>query len=64
VELCVFLMENNNLVWEYTGGLAFGSLNGADASRPSTMMLGNAGLWRLDAFIGGKFFGSIFVEVK
>jgi signal peptidase I len=58
------LMENNNLVWEYTGGLSVGSLNGADASCPSTMMLGDAGLWRLDAFIGGKFFGSIFVEVK
>jgi hypothetical protein len=58
------LIENNNLVWEYTDGLAVGSLNGADASRPSMMMLADTGLFRLDAFIGGKFFGSIFVEAK
>jgi hypothetical protein len=37
------LMENNNLVWEYAGGLAVGSLNGEDTSLPSTMMLGDAG---------------------
>jgi signal peptidase I len=58
------LMLYGNLVWEYPSGPGIGALNGADASLPSTLMLGSPGIWRLDAFIGGHFFGSIFVEVN
>jgi signal peptidase I len=58
------LMTNGSMVWEYGAGPVVSSLNGADASLPSMMMLEDPGLWRLDAFISGRFFGSIFVEVK
>jgi signal peptidase I len=58
------LTLNGSTVWEYTGGPSVEAMNGADASLPSSMMLGDPGLWRLDAFIGGNFFGSIYVEVK
>jgi len=37
--------------------------NGADGHTPSLMSLPSPGLWRLDAYIGKKHFGSIIVEV-
>jgi hypothetical protein len=40
-----------------------GANNGADAHNPSQMSLPSPGLWRLDAYIGEKLFGSVVVEV-
>lgn len=40
-----------------------GPNNGADGHSPSLMTLPSTGLWRLDAYIGEKLFGSIIVEV-
>ncbi|MFD1953003.1 hypothetical protein ACFSL6_02130 [Paenibacillus thailandensis] len=40
-----------------------GAINGADAHHPSVMALPSAGLWRLDAYIGEKFYGSVVVEI-
>jgi hypothetical protein len=40
-----------------------GPNNGADGCVPSNMALPSPGLWRLDAYIGQKLFGSIIVEV-
>ncbi len=40
-----------------------GALNGADAHTPSLMSLPKSGMWKLDAFIGDRLFGSVFVEV-
>jgi hypothetical protein len=44
------------------GGLA-GPNNGADAHMPSTMSLPTSGLWRLNAYIGEKYFGSVVMKV-
>ncbi len=41
-----------------------GPNNGADAHIPSLMSLPSPGLWRLDAYIGEKIFGSIIVQVQ
>ena len=40
-----------------------GSNNGADHHVPSIMSLPKTGMWKLDAYIGEKLFGSIFVNV-
>lgn len=40
-----------------------GSNNGADQHVPSHMSLPESGMWKLDAFIGEKLFGSVFVKV-
>jgi hypothetical protein len=40
-----------------------GPNNGADGHVPSFMTLPSTGLWRLDAYIGEKLFGSIIVQV-
>jgi hypothetical protein len=50
-------------VWEYDD-LLWGSNNGADAHLPTNMELPTSGLWKLDAYLGGKFKGSIIVDVK
>jgi hypothetical protein len=41
-----------------------GAHNSANAHTPSMIMLPTAGLWRLDAYIGGTLFGTIIVEVQ
>ncbi|WP_409346475.1 DUF4871 domain-containing protein [Paenibacillus sp. MBLB4367] len=41
-----------------------GALNGADASVVSSLTMPEKGLWRLMAYIDGKLFGSVVVEVK
>ncbi|RED51107.1 DUF4871 domain-containing protein [Cohnella lupini] len=46
-----------------SSGRVGGPINGADASIVSSMSLPSTGLWRLDAYLGEKLFGSIVVEV-
>ncbi|WP_027409839.1 hypothetical protein [Anoxybacteroides tepidamans] len=40
-----------------------GPHNGADRHVPSTMSLPESGMWRLDAYIGDKLFGSVYIKV-
>ena len=40
-----------------------GPNNGADQHAPSMMSLPKPGLWKLDAYIGEKLFGSVFITV-
>ena len=40
-----------------------GPNNGADQHVPSNMSLPSKGIWKLDAYIGDKLFGTIFVKV-
>jgi hypothetical protein len=56
------LFNANGFVWEYDS--LMGRNNGADAHLPSNMELPSSGLWRLDAYLGGKLKGSIIVDVK
>ncbi|MFC4408955.1 hypothetical protein ACFOZY_00755 [Chungangia koreensis] len=37
--------------------------NGADQHFPTNMMLPKSGLWKLDAYIGERLFGSVYVKV-
>lgn len=37
--------------------------NGADNHIPTNMTLPKSGVWKLDAYIGNRLFGSVFVEV-
>jgi len=61
------LIENagtpqEGLVWEYdTLG---GPNNGADAHRPSNLVLPSSGLWKLNAYLGEKLKGTIIINVK
>ncbi|RED55087.1 DUF4871 domain-containing protein [Cohnella lupini] len=50
------------LVFNALGGIGQPN-NGADGHKPSSMSLPSPGLWRLDAYVGEKLFGSIVVEV-
>jgi hypothetical protein len=54
--------SQERLVWEYDS--ITGPNNGADAHRPSNLMLPSSGLWRLDSYLGGKSLGSIIVNVQ
>lgn len=40
-----------------------GPNNGADRHIPSSMSLPESGMWKLDAYIGDKLFGTIYVKV-
>jgi hypothetical protein len=51
------------MVWEYDVSPG-GPNNGADAHIPSNLSLPTSGLWKLDAYLGGKLKGSIIVDVK
>ncbi|KIL42259.1 hypothetical protein SD70_01615 [Gordoniibacillus kamchatkensis] len=51
------------MVWEYDMPPA-GPNNGADAHIPSSLKIPSGGLWRIDAYLGGKLKGSIVVDVK
>jgi hypothetical protein len=53
---------DKKLVWEYSE--LGGPNNGADAHIPSGMELPHPGKWSLDAYLGGKLFGSIVVDVS
>lgn len=41
-----------------------GPNNGADAHAPSSLMLPDPGLWRLNAYVNDDLFASVFVNVK
>ena len=41
-----------------------GPNNGADAHTPSSMQLPSKGTWELDAYVDGKLFGTVVVEVE
>jgi hypothetical protein len=55
--------ENGEEHTVFEANYVTGPHNGADASAHSSMMLPSPGLWRLDAYIGNKLFGSVIVEV-
>ena len=38
--------------------------NGADNHNPTNMMLPKSGMWKLDAYIGDRLFGSVYVKVQ
>lgn len=40
-----------------------GANNGADQHAPSLMFLPESGMWKLDAYVNDKLFGSVFVKV-
>jgi hypothetical protein len=40
-----------------------GPNNGADRHAPFNISLPKSGMWKLDAYIGDKLFGSVYVEV-
>jgi hypothetical protein len=65
VKALVLSPDNNTkeMVWEYDVSPE-GPNNGADAHIPSNMELPSSGLWKLDAYLGGKLKGSIIVDVK
>lgn len=52
------------LVELFTGRLYPGSLNGADASQPSSLTLPTAGKWSLIAVINNRWFDSIVVQAE
>ncbi len=37
--------------------------NGADHHVPTNMMIPKSGMWKLDAYIGDRLFGSVYVKV-
>ncbi|MEG0416715.1 MAG: hypothetical protein RR565_11340, partial [Erysipelothrix sp.] len=46
-----------------TGGGLSSANNGADKHTPSHMSLPKSGMWKLDAYIEGNLFGSVYVKV-
>ncbi|MFE4523712.1 hypothetical protein ACFRCQ_16625 [Cytobacillus firmus] len=59
----VAIHENNEeQITVVEGGLG-GDNNGADRHAPSNMSLPKSGMWKLDAYIGDKLFGSVYVKV-
>lgn len=55
--------ENDNEEIYVTGGGISGANNGADRHMPSNMSLPKSGMWKLDAYIGDRLFGSVYVKV-
>lgn len=55
--------ENDNEEIYVTGGGISGANNGADNHMPSNMILPKSGMWKLDAYIGDRLFGSVYVKV-
>lgn len=55
--------ENDNEEIYVTGGGLSGANNGAEKHMPSNMSLPKSGMWKLDAYIGDRLFGSIYVKV-
>lgn len=60
------LIDSNN--WEIVNpeykDVEIKSVLGAQSSQHTVFSIPSAGLWRLDAYIGEKLYGSIVVEVK
>lgn len=55
--------NDNEQIDIFEGSIFNGPINGADAHRPSQMTLPSEGIWRLDAYVGEKLFGSVYVKV-
>lgn len=55
--------ENDEEEIDVTGGELSGANNGADKHIPSQMSLPKSGMWKLDAYIGDRLFGSVYVRV-
>ncbi|MFS0837409.1 signal peptidase I [Paenibacillus sp. 1P03SA] len=60
----VLVSEDDSIVWEYKWGPTYGPVNGADATQPTGIKLDESGQWRLDFYLGGKFFASMFVNAE
>ncbi|MBP1996926.1 hypothetical protein [Paenibacillus eucommiae] len=52
---------NKTVVWEYS--TIGGPNSGADAHSPSGMEFPTSGKWKLNAYLGEEFFGSIIINV-
>lgn len=59
----VAIHENDNEEIYVTGGTLSSANNGADKHIPSHMSLPKSGMWKLDAYIGDRLFGSVYVKV-
>jgi len=55
--------NDNEQIDIFEGSILYGPINGADAHYPSQMTLPSEGIWRLDAYVGEKLFGSVYVKV-
>ena len=55
--------ENEDEEIYVTSGVIGPANNGADRHAPSNMSLPKSGMWKLDAYIGDKLFGSVYVKV-
>ncbi|ATP40056.1 hypothetical protein CSE16_08340 [Solibacillus sp. R5-41] len=56
--------SNEKIIIVPKGGNSFLSPNnGADTHYPTNMMLPKSGMWKLDAYIGDRLFGSVYVKV-
>ncbi|MBP1989434.1 DUF4871 domain-containing protein [Paenibacillus eucommiae] len=55
--------DDQETVWKYEGKLG-GPNNGADAHIPSSIEIPTPGLWRLDAYLGDVYFGSITILAR
>ncbi|ATP42155.1 hypothetical protein CSE16_20250 [Solibacillus sp. R5-41] len=55
--------ENDDEEIYVTGGGLSSANNGADKHMPSHMSLPKSGMWKLDAYIGDRLFGSVYVKV-
>lgn len=58
------LFQDGKSVWQYTGRALAGENLGADAHSPSLMRFAHPGLWKLNVYLNGKFFGDVVVEVQ
>lgn len=56
--------DKNITVFEYTSNNSLAPNTGADHHIPSSMMLPNAGVWKLEAYFGEELFGSVIVNVE
>lgn len=56
--------NDNEQIDIFEGSILNGPINGADAHHPSQMTLPSEGIWRLDAYVGEKLFGSVYVKVN
>ena len=47
-----------------TDAKLLGPNSGADNHAPTNMTFPTSGMWKLDAYIDGKLFGSVYVKVE
>lgn len=63
LKVIAFHEESGEQITILEGRPLAGPNNGADHHVPSNMSLPNKGLWKLEAYIGDKLFGTVFVKV-